>query len=131
MKLLRTILLAGVLLIAACTSSRQPTDSNEQTADERGEVIEPNESISSSERLMDMLRRTPGVYISERGEISIRGAAGPPLLVVDGVPLTGSSLDFLNPADIESIRVLKGEETTLYGSRGGNGVIEITTKRGN
>lgn len=52
-----------------------------------------------------------------------------PLYIVDGVPVDG--LDFLNPNDIESINVLKdAASSAIYGSRGANGVVLITTKGG-
>ncbi|WP_302285832.1 SusC/RagA family TonB-linked outer membrane protein [Bacteroides clarus] len=85
-----------------------------------------------------------------RGNNSISGN-NMPLVVVDGVPFdntqgvddattnswgtgfsdTGDGLSMLNPDDVESISVLKGPSATaLYGSRGGNGVILVTTKKG-
>jgi len=61
-------------------------------------------------------------------EISLRGVA--PLIVVDGVPLESDSWN-LSSDDIESFSVLKGPSASvLYGSRGKNGAIQITTKRG-
>ncbi|MEM9985187.1 MAG: TonB-dependent receptor plug domain-containing protein, partial [Bacteroidota bacterium] len=63
-----------------------------------------------------------------RGTNSITGS-GAPLIVVDGV--IGAGLGSLNPSDIESMQVLKDASATAqYGSRGANGVILITTKRG-
>lgn len=50
-----------------------------------------------------------------------------PLILVDGVP---GNLDLLNPADIESISVLKDASASIYGARAANGVILVTTKRG-
>lgn len=67
--------------------------------------------------------------------IRIRGvgsinASSDPLYVVDGVPY-GGSINAINPADIESISVLKdAASSALYGSRGANGVIIITTRQG-
>lgn len=67
-------------------------------------------------------------------QIRVRGAASvnansDPLYVVDGVPL--SDLSTLNPSDIESIEVLKdAASSAIYGSRGSNGVVIVTTKRG-
>lgn len=52
------------------------------------------------------------------------------LIVVDGVPNRSGGLDRINPGDIESISVLKDAAAAIYGSRAGNGVILITTKRG-
>ncbi|MDO4164167.1 MAG: TonB-dependent receptor [Bacteroides sp.] len=65
-----------------------------------------------------------------RGIGSINSSASP-LYVVDGMPYDGN-IAALNPADIESISVLKdAASTSLYGSRAANGVVVITTKKGN
>ena len=65
-----------------------------------------------------------------RGGNSIN-AGNEPLYVIDGI-IGGGDLNTINPADIESIEVLKdASSTAIYGSRGANGVILITTKRGN
>jgi TonB-linked SusC/RagA family outer membrane protein len=64
-----------------------------------------------------------------RGYGSVNGNRNP-LYVVDGVPFTGS-INSINPADIASTTVLKdATATAIYGSRGANGVIMITTKKG-
>lgn len=69
-----------------------------------------------------------GLNIRLRGSRSIN-ASNDPLILVDGVEY-GATLD-LNPSDIESMEVLKdASSTAIYGSRGSNGVILITTKRG-
>ena len=89
-----------------------------------------------------------GVNIRIRGTSSVRGGNNP-LFVVDGVPLSGAEvsgggldigrgssssknpLNFINPNDIESIDILKdASATAIYGSRGANGVVIITTKSG-
>jgi TonB-linked SusC/RagA family outer membrane protein len=70
-----------------------------------------------------------------RIEVRIRGSNSmvgdnQPLYVVDGFPITGD-ISFLNPADIESVNILKdASATAIYGSRGANGVVIITSKRG-
>ncbi len=80
-----------------------------------------------------------GVNITNVGEpgeepiIRIRGIGtinnNNPLIVIDGIP--GGDLNSINPNDIESVEVLKDASTAaIYGSRGGNGVILITTKKG-
>ena len=64
-----------------------------------------------------------------RGIGTINGDASP-LYVVDGVQV-GTNADFVNPADIESIEILKdASATAIYGSAGANGVIMVTTKHG-
>ncbi|MDR2921035.1 MAG: TonB-dependent receptor [Tannerella sp.] len=70
---------------------------------------------------------TPNVMI--RGKRSIT-ASNDPLYVIDGVPVTGG-ISEISPADIESMEVLKdASATAIYGARGANGVILITTKQG-
>lgn len=89
-----------------------------------------------------------GFSIQIRGLNSIRSEGNAPLYIVNGVPYTSQSLgdstigsttiagltnplNNLNPADIESIEVLKdADATAIYGSRGANGVVLITTKKG-
>jgi TonB-linked SusC/RagA family outer membrane protein len=73
----------------------------------------------------------PGSQISVR----IRGAGtngdAEPLYIIDGLPMSGSGTDFLNAGDIESIEVLKdAASAAIYGARGANGVVLITTKTG-
>lgn len=73
----------------------------------------------------------PGDQLS----VIIRGAGSngdvQPLYIVDGLPLSGAGLDFLNPADIESIEILKdATSSAIYGTRASNGVVLITTKGG-
>jgi len=78
------------------------------------------------------------VIVPGTGGVQIRGpssfmSGSEPLYVVDGVQWTAGSggvLSGINPHDIESIKLLKNpEDIAVYGVRGGNGVIVITTKR--
>lgn len=69
-----------------------------------------------------------GSSITIRGINSVQSGSGP-LFVVDGIPL--SNIDAIAPEDIESLEVLKdASATAIYGSRGSNGVILITSKKG-
>lgn len=77
-----------------------------------------------------------GLTVRVRGTGSI-GAGNEPLYVIDGFPVTANynqssnPLNSINPSDIESIEVLKdASSTAIYGSRGANGVVLITTKGG-
>ncbi len=96
---------------------------------------------ASSNAMQSMQARMPGLDIRQsdgqagsRLSINLRGnrsllASNDPLILVDGVEY-GSTLD-LNPSDIESMDVLKdASSTAIYGTKGANGVIIITTKRG-
>lgn len=70
-----------------------------------------------------------GFSINIRGVNSINGSTQP-LFVVDGAPVV-NGIDDINPADIERIDVLKdASSTAIYGSRGANGVVLVTTKKG-
>ncbi len=71
----------------------------------------------------------PAIRIRGAGSIN---SGNDPLYVIDGYPTTDSDLfNSLNPADIESIQVMKdAASSAIYGSKAGNGVIMITTKRG-
>lgn len=70
---------------------------------------------------------TAGTSISLRGNTTLFGTSSNPLILVDGVP---SDLSTVAPEDIESVDVLKdGSAAAIYGTRGTNGVILITTKR--
>ena len=65
-----------------------------------------------------------------RGTNSINSGTAP-LYILDGVPISANDFNTINPADIESISVLKdASSTSIYGARAANGVIVITTKRG-
>jgi TonB-dependent SusC/RagA subfamily outer membrane receptor len=98
---------------------------------------------SGSEPIEKVLQaKVPGLLVSRTSDgnisVQIRGASSfysgvRPLYVIDESPMEpgpGGVLTGINPYDIESIRVLKDPaETGIYGMRGANGVILITTKR--
>lgn len=90
-----------------------------------------------------MQGRVAGVDVAQSGskpgtvpKVLIRGrrsfnAGNDPLYVVDGIPLSGGYED-MNPNDVASMEILKdATATAIYGARGANGVVLITTKRGN
>lgn len=71
---------------------------------------------------------SPSILIRGLGSIT---QDSNPLYVIDGVPLEDPDNNMIDPADIETISVLKdASATSIYGARGGNGVIVITTKKG-
>ncbi|MFT5800628.1 MAG: TonB-linked SusC/RagA family outer membrane protein, partial [Nonlabens sp.] len=107
-----------------------------------------NKGVNSSPENL-LTGKVAGLQISSNGEpgganrIRLRGGAGldagnSPLIVIDGVPVDNrgnasgrNPLNFINTADVESITVLKdASAAAIYGSRGANGVIIITTKSG-
>ena len=107
--------------------------------------------------LAALMGRAPGVIVTQsnglpgagfsvqiRGQNSIFNGNGP-LFLIDGVPFTNTSISLgvisangpqspfnsINPGDIESVEILKdADATAIYGSRGANGVVLITTKKG-
>ena len=100
------------------------------------------ESRVSTDVTAALAGTTPGVQIISSsgdpaaggGTIRIRGigsmsASNSPLYIVDGMPYDGSIAD-INPADVESMSILKdASASAIYGARGANGVVLITTKR--
>ncbi len=116
----------------------------------KGIMTNPDQLIQGKTPGVMVINNTgqPGgsVTVRIRGNSSIR-AGNNPLFVLDGVPMSGNSplpagrgdfasdrgnpLTYLNPGDITSMDILKdASATAIYGSRGGNGVILITTKKG-
>lgn len=120
----------GTTTVKDATGSVEAITAKEFT---KGNIVTPENLLSG---------RVAGVNITTSGapgsgsQIRIRGgsslnASNDPLIVIDGLPLSGINLSSINPNDIESFSVLKdASATAIYGSRGANGVIIITTKKG-
>jgi len=95
-----------------------------------GEKLTKSPTHNTSETLSGQV---PGLRVLERNgqvnlsEIYIRNFNSPPLILVDGIE---STLDEIDPNDIQSVSVLKDAAAAIYGSRAGNGVVIIKTKRG-
>ena len=124
------ILLTLLLFLACCSGSQQA-----MLLGDKG-----NDYISSVTRLVE--GRQAGVLMNSSSSnpekspsMLIRGinsinAGTEPLYILDGMPYNGP-INMINPYDVESIKVLKNpSETSIYGIRGGNGVVVITTKKG-
>ncbi len=92
-------------------------------------------------RVEELLLRVPGVAVSPRGDgtysVVVRGAATlsqygntDPLVVIDGMPVSNGlgALHGMSPEDVDRIDVLKDADASIYGSRGGNGVILVRTR---
>lgn len=100
-------------------------------------------AVPASNVLQALSGRAPGVQVLQnngspggavsiriRGTNSIKGS-NEPLYVIDGFPVSGTNPTVINNMDIESIDILKdASATAIYGSRGANGVVLITTRRG-
>ena len=145
-----TMALDGVLLSEAVVIGYGTTNSDDLTGSTK--VVDQEDfgkgNITSPEQLV--MGKVSGVQITSNNgapgsgsTIRIRGgtslnASNDPLIVVDGVPLDNNSISgisdplaMFNPNDIENMVVLKdASAAAIYGSRGANGVILITTKKG-
>ncbi|WP_182651495.1 SusC/RagA family TonB-linked outer membrane protein [Flavobacterium sp. SOK18b] len=121
------------------TSTKAKTIGSTQTV--TAKVLEGRPNVNVLQSLQGQLAGTnialaSGQPGSNKIDIIIRGASSlnaslDPLYVIDGVPLTQAFFRNLNQNDIESVSVLKdASATSVYGNRGTNGVIVITTKKG-
>src|SRR5918996_2477596 len=104
-----------------------------------GDALDRIPTTNLSQSLQGTVAGLIGVNTSGRpgrdnSNLLIRGMStlnnNSPLIVIDGVPDRQGGLERLNPADIESVSVLKDASAAIYGSRAANGVILITTKKG-
>lgn len=115
-----------MFLLSACgTTYHTASDNNIRSGPNEGKRVV---QVQNPRNLMDFLVQAPGVAF-RNGEISIRGG-GPPLFILDGVPIGNgfySAVSTVNPLDIESVEVISGPETAIYGRQGINGVIVIQT----
>jgi iron complex outermembrane receptor protein len=134
-----------VLIGYGATTKQDATGAVEKINDERfnkGAIVSPETLLAGKSAGVRVTNN--GGAAGEGSEIRIRGGASlsannSPLIVVDGLPLdqrgvqgTRNALNAINPEDIEDFVVLKdASATAIYGSRASNGVILITTKKGN
>ncbi len=129
-------LLDEVVVIGYGTQNRSKMSSSVATISSKDVVKQTSSNVASA-----LQGRAAGVDVVQQGGIAgadvnivVRGAASltatEPLYVIDGV-FSNNGLTTLNPADIETIQVLKdGAAAAIYGSRAANGVVLITTKNG-
>lgn len=115
------------LLLSGCATTQNTNSTIGQEKDpydgKRVRVIDNPLSLE------DFLVRAPGVVVNG-ATVSIRGG-GPPLFIVDDIPLGNSyagAVNAVNPQDIASVEVISGPDAAIYGRRGANGVIVIRTK---
>ena len=132
------LLLVGALVWAGCGSSdqvRDRPDPNVLEGDdiERRDIARVEDMLRGQIAGVDVRQGEGGLIIRIRGNEDLGLSGADPLFVLDGLPLAQGMKGVLvgvNPRDIQSIRVLKNaSDTAIYGSRGANGVILITTKR--
>lgn len=136
---MKTTLFVSILslLILAVGCSTSGTSVSQKNNRPEGSI---SDDMNYSRNLADYLLQVPGVNVHGSGSnvsVTIRGISSvnlgvTPLYVLDGNTV-GNAYNrvnnMLNPRDIDYVRVLKGADAAMYGVRGGNGVIEIVTKR--
>jgi len=130
--------LSDVVVTGYQNQSRRLSGSSTSTVDIKSAAIQP---VASFDQMLQ--GQAPGLNIKTgsgqpgrpsdvviRGKGSINGSTDP-LYIVDGIQVQARDFQAMNPMDFENITVLKdGASAGLYGSRGANGVIVITTKKG-
>ena len=145
--LLPSLFLEVVLIAASCGSSQGTTAGSEQVNVGYGTTDKDQLSYAVSSMKMDedggavytnmydyLRGRVPGVYVGPENSMSsiiVRGigtvnGSTVPLVLVDGTEV--NDLDAVMPYDVYSVSVLKDSSSSIYGVRGANGVILITTK---
>ena len=133
-------LLFSLLLLVGCSNSQKlkSTTDSDMTASERNSAAE-SKTLKNFTDLTSYLRTKGGVRVSGDGQnaqVSIRGKSSlrssEPLFILDNNQINSYAIlySLVDPLKIKSVRILKdASETGIYGSRGGNGVIIIKTKK--
>ncbi len=134
-----------VLLLVGCGAPRAVPYEDEEVnvgygSMKRKDITSSVSSLQVNEKevttytnMYDYLRgRVSGVQVTSDNRILIRGInsinlSTDPLIILDGAEIT--DLSVINPNDVESVTVLKDGSASIYGVRGANGVIIITTRR--
>lgn len=128
----RTILLEEVKVTEEAAKDKVRHSSNLNGAGNADQVITA-EDLSMGCTTLDMCLqgRLMGVIFRNGVPYSTRSFNQPMQIVLDGMFMEADALSMINPFDVETIEVLRGVgNTAIYGSRGGGGVLIITTKRG-
>lgn len=134
MKKLVVLMMVATLMIS-CGGSKKaapaPGGELEDVLDDKNAAALP---------LANRIQKLPGVTLRGGVPVFIKNANNTtgrpplPLYVVDGL-IVGNSFraveNIVQPVDVKDIKALTGSDASIYGSRGANGVIEITTKKGN
>lgn len=126
----------------------KPTDKNLEAAIGYGHIKEKDKShalltirnndksdFSKYSNMFDLIANSSSSIMLSNKEFIIRGVnsfygSNAALIVINGVQSNSQDLEALSPNDVKSVDVLKGSSAAIYGARGANGVIIITTKRG-
>ena len=112
------------------TESKSTSTNSVQTVD--GEKLLVGASNNANDALRGQasglnVRRPNTGMPDDFASFVIRNFSEPPLIIIDGME---STIEQVNPNDIDSISILKDAAAAIYGSRAGNGVVVVKTKRG-
>lgn len=120
--LLSTVLIA-IMLLSGCSRTNKVDSQTRQSSS----ILE---NVAADIPLNRQVARLAGVTLSKEGEVRLRYASAPPLVIVDGTPMGvgDGDLSFLSPTEVARVEVIKGPDTIVYGRRGSHGVLKITTK---
>ncbi len=113
-------------------AAKKTSDTQDQYFSGMGDsqITAENLAKMHSRSILNVLSMVAGVQVSGT-QITIRGSSQAPLIIIDGIPTEDpDELSYLTSNDVENIEVFKGASAAIFGSRGGNGVIAISLKRG-
>lgn len=136
MRVLPFLLCLSLVLSIGCGAPKKSTS----TADGENIQAQLDRKNSAVIPLITRIRRLPGIAMENGVPVFVKnnnsfqaGITKEPLYVVDGL-IIGNSYrqvrDVVQPVDVEEIKGLSGADASFYGSRGSNGVILITTRKG-
>ena len=112
------------------TESKSTSTNSVQTVDGEKLIIgasaNANDALRGQASGLNVRRPNTGMP-DDFASFVIRNFSEPPLIIIDGME---STIEQVNPNDIESISILKDAAAAIYGSRAGNGVVVVKTKRG-
>ena len=112
------------------TESKSTSTNSVQTVDGEkllvGASNNANDALRGQASGLNVKRPNTGMP-DDFASFVIRNFSEPPLIIIDGME---STIEQVNPNDIESISILKDAAAAIYGSRAGNGVVVVKTKRG-
>jgi TonB-dependent SusC/RagA subfamily outer membrane receptor len=140
--ILTLILIAAVLSGCKSTETNQVQDSSGMSEQRSDRITDQGftDEMDVTASLADFLQRLPGVLVRGSGnnvQVRIRGistfiSGTEPLYVLDGQPVGNEYSqvnNMISVRQVENVRVITGSDATIYGMRGANGVIVITSKR--
>lgn len=140
----RSLVTASMLPLAIATGgcshgqNAEPQSAPDRQPPANANILERHEMNPSASSFLELIQgRLPGVLVRQRGSsisVEIRGqssfrSSNEALILIDGIENSTRSLTAINPADVERVEVVKDGAAAIYGVRGANGVLSITTRR--